>query len=306
MEKRKFEFEVEINFKEVFRNPARWFGYVFIYIVIIILALGLIFHSQLDYMFKNAVAYNEIDSTRVFKDVTAKKGGIVEGVKFDEVTSLTPDLEKKGEELYKSTCASCHGDDGKGQGVAAVGLNPSPRNFTDKNNWKNGSNPAGIYTTLQQGIAGSAMVAYDYIPPKDKIALIYYISKFAGGKFEFTQADYDEINSQFKISESRIEPNQIPITLAKTKLFEENNDLIIQSKIFSKAISNDKLLASKVIQDPQKAANFLLQIKSKDVSNLSQVIIDNIPSNGFSYNFIKQDQNTKSAILSEINKLIKN
>lgn len=306
MEKRKFEFEVEINFKEVFRNPARWFGYVFIYVVVIILALGLIFHSQLDYMFKNAVAYNEIDSTRVFKEVVAKKGGMVEGVTFEEVASLTPELEKKGEELFKSTCASCHGEDGKGKGVAAAGLNPPPRNFTDKNNWKNGSNPAGIYTTLQQGITGSAMVAYDYIPPKDKIALIYYISKFAGGKFEFTQADYDEINSQFKISESRVEPNQIPIALAKTKLFEENKDLISQSLILSKAISNDKLVTSKVIQDPNKAANFLLHIKSNGISNLSQLIIDNIPSNGFSYNFIKQDQNTKSTILSEINELIKN
>ncbi len=306
MEKRKFEFEVEINFKEVFRNPARWFGYVFIYVIIIILALGLIFHNQLDYMFKNEVSYTEIDSTRLFNDLIAKKGGMVEGVKFEEVSVLNPDLEKKGEELFKSTCASCHGEDGQGKGVASVGLNPSPRNFTSKDNWKNGSNPLSIYTTLQQGIAGSSMVAYDYIPPKDKIALIYYLSKFLGGKFEFTQSDYDDINSQFKISESRVEPSQIPIQVAKTKIVDENKEGINKAKEISKFITNDKLLTSKVIQNPEKAANFLLQLKQQNPTNLSEVIIANIPRNGFSYTFVNYNQETKSAILSEIIELIKN
>lgn len=306
MEKRKFEFEVEINFKEVSRNPARWFGYVFIYIIIVIIALGLIFHNQLDYMFKNSVAYTEIDSSRIFKDIIAKKGGMVEGVKFEEVSNLTPDLEKRGEELYKSTCASCHGDDGKGKGVAAVGLNPAPRNFTDKNNWKNGSNPSAIYATLQQGIPGSAMVAYDYIPPKDKIALIYFITKFSGKKLEFAQADYDEINAQFKISDSRIEPTQIPINVAKTKIMQDNYDIINKTKELSKAITNEKLLTSKIVQNPEKAANFLMQLKLNNSTNLSEMLLANIPRNGFSYTFVNYDKDTKNAIFSEIKELMKN
>lgn len=306
MEKRKFEFEVEINFKEVFRNPARWFGYVFIYVVIVIFALGLIFMGQLDYMFKNAVQYNEIDSTRIFRDVQAKQGGLVEGVKFEEISSLTPDLQKKGEELYKSTCASCHGDDGKGKGVASAGLNPAPRNFTSKEGWKNGFTPAGIYTTLQQGIAGSAMVAYDYISPKDKIALIYYIHNFLGDKLEFKQADYDEINSQFKISESRVEPPQIPIEVAKTKIINENLNLVNQSIELSKKIANKDLITSKYVKDPIKAANFLVNLKMEKPENIKQAIIANIPNNGFSYTFISTNQETKGTILSEINQLLKN
>lgn len=306
MEKRKFEFEVEINFKEVFRNPARWFGYVFIYVVIIIFALGLIFLGQIDYMFKNAVKYNEIDSTRVFKDISAKKGGLVEGVKFEEISTLTPDLQKKGEELFKSTCASCHGEDGKGKGVASIGLNPPPRNFTNKDGWKNSSTPLGIYTTLQQGIAGTSMVAYDYIPPKDKIALIYYISKFFNEKFEFKQTDYDEINTQYKISESRIEPSQIPIAVAKTKIVQENVDIVNHSIELSKKITNTNLIDSKVINDPIKAANFLLHLKTQNTDNIIQTIIANIPSNGFSYKFVSLSQDKKSIILSEINELMKN
>ena len=38
---------------------------------------------------------------------------------------------EKGKTLYhgKGTCFNCHGKDGSGNGVAAVGLDPSPRNF---------------------------------------------------------------------------------------------------------------------------------------------------------------------------------
>ncbi len=37
----------------------------------------------------------------------------------------------KAKELFKSRCASCHGEDGKGDGTAAKGMNPKPRNFHD-------------------------------------------------------------------------------------------------------------------------------------------------------------------------------
>ncbi|NIP31878.1 MAG: c-type cytochrome [Candidatus Dadabacteria bacterium] len=38
---------------------------------------------------------------------------------------------KKGKELFLNTCASCHGMKGLGDGVAAVSLDPKPRNLTD-------------------------------------------------------------------------------------------------------------------------------------------------------------------------------
>ena len=38
----------------------------------------------------------------------------------------------KGAESYKMYCLPCHGEKGKGDGVAAAALNPKPRDFTDK------------------------------------------------------------------------------------------------------------------------------------------------------------------------------
>ncbi|MFI5322564.1 MAG: c-type cytochrome [Thermodesulfobacteriota bacterium] len=37
----------------------------------------------------------------------------------------------KGKETFQNTCASCHGPEGKGDGVAAAALNPKPRNLSD-------------------------------------------------------------------------------------------------------------------------------------------------------------------------------
>ena len=40
---------------------------------------------------------------------------------------------KKGKEKYMENmrCSACHGDSGKGDGPAAIALNPKPRNYTD-------------------------------------------------------------------------------------------------------------------------------------------------------------------------------
>ncbi len=37
----------------------------------------------------------------------------------------------KGKETFQTTCAACHGAEGKGDGVAAAALDPKPRNLSD-------------------------------------------------------------------------------------------------------------------------------------------------------------------------------
>ncbi len=42
-----------------------------------------------------------------------------------------PTAKVDAEELFKTRCAQCHGETGKGNGPGAAALNPKPRNYTD-------------------------------------------------------------------------------------------------------------------------------------------------------------------------------
>lgn len=44
---------------------------------------------------------------------------------------MTPDNIAKGDALYQTTCAPCHGPRGKGDGPAAAALNPKPRDHSN-------------------------------------------------------------------------------------------------------------------------------------------------------------------------------
>lgn len=44
---------------------------------------------------------------------------------------VTPEAKSKADNIYNSRCATCHGQDGRGDGPAASNLNPKPMNFHD-------------------------------------------------------------------------------------------------------------------------------------------------------------------------------
>ena len=46
--------------------------------------------------------------------------------------AVTPEVLQRGEQLYKATCAVCHGEKGLGDGPAASALKPPPRDHTDR------------------------------------------------------------------------------------------------------------------------------------------------------------------------------
>lgn len=47
------------------------------------------------------------------------------------VTATPPAEPLTAESVFKTRCATCHGEGGHGDGPAAVALNPKPRNYTD-------------------------------------------------------------------------------------------------------------------------------------------------------------------------------
>jgi len=96
-------------------------------------------------------------------------------VNVQALAEPTPELVRAGRQLYAVNCASCHGPDGYGDGAQGRGLNPPVRNFHENSDWKNGASVLGMWTTLQEGIAGSSMAAYRVMPAEDRMAIIHYI-----------------------------------------------------------------------------------------------------------------------------------
>jgi high-affinity iron transporter len=93
--------------------------------------------------------------------VRAISEGLAErlGVSLDETPAQTP-LLARGAEVYRSSCASCHGDLGLGNGPAAAGLDPAPANLADGAALRDAS-PLDFYRRITIGVAGTAMPSYE-------------------------------------------------------------------------------------------------------------------------------------------------
>jgi mono/diheme cytochrome c family protein len=89
----------------------------------------------------------------------------------------------QGEKLYReSSCGSCHGDTGKGDGRAGKDLKTAegdpivPRDLTDKWSFHGGHTPQDVFQRLSTGMDGSPMASYrDVFSPADLWDLVFYI-----------------------------------------------------------------------------------------------------------------------------------
>lgn len=79
---------------------------------------------------------------------------------LDDIPSLPPSLVR-GREIYLSTCASCHGVAGAGDGPAAATLTPRPANLADSVGLGS-SSPLDFYRRITVGVAGTAMAPYEH------------------------------------------------------------------------------------------------------------------------------------------------
>jgi cytochrome c oxidase cbb3-type subunit 2 len=86
-----------------------------------------------------------------------------------------------GEKYYSNICASCHGDDGKGDGPTAAYLKVKPRDFT-RAQFKFRSTASGqlpldedLYRTITGGLPGTAMPPFGEMSPEVISDIVLYI-----------------------------------------------------------------------------------------------------------------------------------
>lgn len=96
----------------------------------------------------------------------------------------SPETVEKGKTLYhgKGTCVSCHGAEGGGNGPAAVGLNPAPRNFRHRGFWRHRTD-GELFWIIKHRSPGTGMVGFSGLLSDDEMwSLVHYERTFAGGR----------------------------------------------------------------------------------------------------------------------------
>lgn len=86
-----------------------------------------------------------------------------------------------GKSVYLEHCAACHGENGDGNGPAAVWVFPRPRNFSD-GLFKIQSTPSGslptdedLFNTITRGMPGSSMPSFTYLTEQQRHAAVQYV-----------------------------------------------------------------------------------------------------------------------------------
>jgi high-affinity iron transporter len=97
------------------------------------------------------------------------------GVTLAERPDAPPSLVR-GEAIYRSTCSSCHGARGAGDGPLGAALAPKPANLADRTALA-GSSPLDFYRRVTIGVAGTAMPSYEgTLSAADRWAVAAYAS----------------------------------------------------------------------------------------------------------------------------------
>lgn len=94
-------------------------------------------------------------------------------------------LIAKGRQMYEQRCVTCHGEEGNGKGPAGAGLQPPPRNFTDRA-WQAATSDERIHQVISYG--GAAVGLSPIMPAQPDLAndpakldaLVAYVRTFGG------------------------------------------------------------------------------------------------------------------------------
>lgn len=292
------------------KNPGAKFGALYIYVLVIILAIGIYYVNNLENISRQSVP-PVLKDTTVVSDLVVKNAQTIPPIDIKTVSQSTPELLAEGEKIYKTNCVSCHGENGAGGGPGSMGLNPAPRNFTSKDNWKNGTKLSNIYTTLQEGLLPSAMIAYDFLLPRERFAVAHYIrTNFIPTPDIDTEADLLALEATYNLYGGLQLAAQIPVKSASFLVVSENQN--VNAKIDSTISSIKKYQSeigfdtfSKVVKNKKIAFSFLSKNSGwkQNESAFVNLVVNNVNQNGFNgsvFNLKNEEWNSLYSLMLKL------
>ncbi|MFH2202250.1 MAG: cytochrome c [Elusimicrobiota bacterium] len=201
----------------------------------------------------------------------------------DPKTVMTPSsaLLANGRDLFARSCAACHGEAGRGDGPAARGMNPPPRDLTRPEGWKNGSGIVGVFKTVSEGLPGTQMAPFDAIRPVNRMALVHHVR--ALGAFPEAPEDPAALRAlakKFASAGERVPP-RIPVSTAAAALIKE----------FRRPAGLRAGAALDEIWDRERAALTLRGTRGwrANASALARAVAPGVPGNGFAVGCLQYD-----------------
>ena len=236
-----------------------------------------------------------------------QRGKAIPSVDAQSLIKESSALLARGKELFSSNCAQCHGESGHGDGPGAATLNPAPRNFALPNGWTNGYDMPSIYKTLTEGVKGSSMAAYDYLPKSERMALVHYVQSLVPFPHETANLEAMAGLTRELASAGEKTPNKIPVSMAMKKLVSEYQ----APPLFAAATddsSEERRILRRAIVDENRAASTLADsdLWSSGLKELAASLISGAPGNGFSVDLTTMSaaewQVLQNAILKRLGK----
>jgi mono/diheme cytochrome c family protein len=211
-----------------------------------------------------------------------QRGREIPPVDAQALIAGSPELIERGKARYTKDCAACHGELGRGDGPAAMSMNPRPRDFTAPNGWTNGNDLASIYRTVTEGVKGTSMAPFDYLPKTDRMALAHYVQSLGTFQHAVASTEAMRLLSEELAAAGGKTSNKIPVSMAIERVMLEYKP-VAPLKLDAAGGSAGADLLRAVVIDPSRAAVTLAGAPGwrSGVKELAAAITEGCPGNGF-------------------------
>ncbi|MCA9404995.1 MAG: c-type cytochrome [Candidatus Omnitrophica bacterium] len=206
-------------------------------------------------------------------------------ITIPEEPKVTQEGLARGRELFKASCAGCHGMQGRGDGqqnmVDSKGLPTKPRDLT-AGVFKGDSSSEELYFRMIAGMPGSPMPSYNEVFTQEQIwDLIHFVQSLVPeGKEEKTQLKQVQITAQRISDEIDMNPfaqhwskaNSVYVSL--TPLWWRDDRI---EGVDIRAIYNEDKIAFKLTWSDPKEDDNLVEVQSFSDGAALQFSMDNDP-----------------------------